>query len=69
MTTKEEHIDIVEIVKHPRVLAGTTCSCMIPKFFVDQHRNNSSDFSMVSTCVGLNHHDTSVLASGVQQEK
>lgn len=56
--TEEEHIDVVEVVKCPRVPAAATSSFFLLKFVANQHHNNN--VSTVSTRVRMKRHDTCV---------
>ena len=63
------HVDVVEVVVHPRVLAVATRSLVHLTFVANQHRNNSSSSSTVSTHARMECCDASALAPRAEREE
>lgn len=60
-------MDIVKIVKYPRVPAvATTCSAVLLKFIVDRHCSNGNNISTLSSHAGIKWHDANMLALRVE---
>jgi hypothetical protein len=59
ITVEEVSDVVVEVAKHPCVLAVVTRSPILPMLVIDQHHNNSNNIFIVSTHLGM--HDMMLL--------